>query len=486
MKGARGSGKTYQFSAIELTLFYLFDADCVNLGGSEVQAQIAYNYIDGFIHGVPEIKDDMGEWLKSFMTKKGAPPQPFIRVIPASPKAIRGPHPGAIRKAPGVILADEAAEMDDGLLYDAIPQINTANPPVLLIFSTFHNATGDYQEFWDASVDIEDYDESNPRMAGSMVRFSLDGLDINKKCTFDCSNCIEEFRKEYCKFVCECRGNLDFRVEFDPVVVDQDGDGSGKVCPKCNTQYIRKAKLDKHGWIPMEELFWAKQAFTKDKFEIEYMGYRPSIMGHVLPIDKLASLSENREFKPKNNGKILVGLDWGYAGETAIIPVFKSFDNQYYILEPVYFSQTSDTAIMDWCSSFTKLMNHYDPNIVFGCDSSHPFQNARMRDEFNLNVREVNFSKEKEVGAGVIRWLMEKDKLHFSSATESNRKLITSLKKWRRDKAGNIQKSVHDHPCDALLCALIDESLDGNLTSYTNPPNMFDNKDEFYDLYKDW
>lgn len=486
IKGPRGSGKTYQMSAVEFVLWYLYDADCVNLGGSEQQASLAYKYIVNYIYKVPEVKSNVTKVLQSDTVKNGPPPQPYIKCLAASEKSVRGPHPGGERKSPGVIVGDEAAEMEDGLITSAIPQLNTAHPPVLLLFSTFHVAGGDFQTFWETSTDIQEWDDSDPRKASRMYRVSIDAFDINEQCTFNCKQCIKDIQETYCKFVCACKDKFDYFVEHEPKAIDIHGDGGGKICPDCNKPYLRKAKLPKHGWMKMDEIFWAKETYNKDKFEVEYMGYKPSITGYVLDINKIVTLCQDKEFHYKPSIKVMIGIDWGFSGETAIIPV-ALMDGVYYVMQPAYFTNTSDTEIMNFCRNLAQSISKYDPHPIFNCDSSHPFQNNRMRDEFNLSVREVNFSKEKEIGAGVLRYLVERDMIRFSTRTENDRKLVDTLKRWRRDKNGTIQKMKGDHPADALLCATIDQSMDSEIASITHAPgNPLSRTDNFWDQYGPW
>lgn len=484
--GPRGSGKTYQMSAIEMVLWYFDDADCVNAGGSEGQAQLAYNYIDMRIHNIPEIKGNMGEWLKSRLTKKGDPPQPFIEVLTASPKSLRGPHPGGARKSPGCLFADEVAEMEDGLIFDALPQINTAAPPVFAAFSTFHNAGGDFAELYEKAIDADEFDPDDPIKGSSMLRVSQDTLDINVRCTFDCNKCFDDFRTDFCKFTCGCRTNFGFIKEHDPKVIDLGGDGNGKVCSECNHMFVRKAKANKYGWMRMEEIFWAYINIDKDRFLVDWMGRRPSISGYVLPINKLPSLTTDKVFVPMTGDIIILGLDWGYSSETAIVPIIKRVE-KYFTMEPQYFSEVSDTDIMEWCKTFINKWTQIDSNIIIKADSSHPFQNTRMRNEFGLNVREVNFSKEKEVVAGILRWVIEQDKIMFSNATENGKKLIGALKRWKRGKDGLIKKNPGDHPCDAWLCSMADESMGVGVESVEHiPVTIRSNQDGFWEIYGEW
>jgi hypothetical protein len=79
-------------------------------------------------------------------------------------------------------------------------------------------------------------------------------------------------------------------------------------------------------------------------------------------------------------------------------------------------------------------------------DSSHPFENNRLRNA-GWNVNEVVFGAYKETGAGFLKWLF--DRGHFKVMGEYP-EAQAQLLAWSRDAQGKIKKGF-DHYCDGML-----------------------------------
>jgi len=90
----------------------------VILAGSLKQAKIAYNYILEFIQRIPYLQRQLSKepTQQEIKFKDGS----WICPLPSSEKAIRGHHPD-------LLIVDEAAQVDENILYAAIPM--TASSP---------------------------------------------------------------------------------------------------------------------------------------------------------------------------------------------------------------------------------------------------------------------------------------------------------------------------------------------------------------------
>jgi hypothetical protein len=443
---------------------------------SEDQATIVYNYVCSYIDADAEVGKVVDKRTMSMTTKKGQSPTPELRCITASAKQVRGKHPGARRKAPGLLVVDEAAEVLDGLMKQALPMTKEARPPFNLIISTFHHAFGDFQEFWDNAE------------ARGFVKLSLDSFDVCEKCMDDCSACIPEFDETYCQLVCRCYYNYSIKPEdrpswhryyykekFDYVRPEmmpvgcvspepcdacpvKDGCTApklriksvgdlGKECPTCKAVIEHKAKTGA-GHFPVEEIRKAWRRNDKVTFEVEYMGWRPGRGIFVLdPYD--VDMSLVRETAYSVYGSTRLGIDWGAAGVTAMVVVQYNVDSSIDVLDYYDMQAPSDTECYDMVG---RLCRRYNISLIYA-DSSHVFQNTHIRNELGIMITPVNFQTQKELGVGVMRMKFERKLVRIPERFKPT--LVRDLKNWRRDANGNILKK-NDHGPDSLLCAMIE------------------------------
>jgi len=128
----RGIGKTLSLSVVALWYVFILSITerrpmkVVILGGSLVQAQICYNYIMEFISRIPFLQEQLAKepTQKEILFKDGS----WIKPLPASEKSIRGHHPD-------LLIIDEAAQVEDNILFAALP-MTSPSPYARHIFST--------------------------------------------------------------------------------------------------------------------------------------------------------------------------------------------------------------------------------------------------------------------------------------------------------------------------------------------------------------
>lgn len=505
--GCRGGGKSMADAAIEFVAWVFIDADVVNVGGSEIQAQNVYAYLQGFLGQYSEeierwsmggralpldiSKETMSKTIRKIDPLKlhtptlvGADGEPidfvgvplakdtqaFIAVCAASQKQVRGPHAGSEMRA-GLLVVDEEGEVDADIFNAAKYMINTAHPAVMLRTSTYHMAVGTFAE------DFEDPDQRG----FERHRFSI--FDIAKTCPWakttpeqwslldagkarapgddwrgllhlpvlqpDCSACP---KPEYFR---------DHRYEMD----GKTGEMKVVGAPWCGGA----AAYAKNGWIDWETDGGLLQQFrdraNDEEFEVELCGLRPSTMGYVIKDrdslkscfvddDLCAYLPPYDESGRYNEGagECIATIDWGLKGQCAVTVLQNRTDlNMPFgcrvAIEIEDLGMQSEGVVYAYME---QMRDRYGVNEIWA-DSSHPYNNLALR-ERGFQVEEVFFAKDKETGAGSINAHIENAALMIPR--ESGKIATQQLLKWRRDKNGKIVKG-DDHFCDSLLCGLL-------------------------------
>jgi hypothetical protein len=503
---ARGGGKSLFASMLEFALWYFLDADCINMAGSEDQATIVYNYVCSYIDADGKVGSVVDKRTMSMTTKKGQAPTPELRCVTASAKQVRGKHPGARRKAPGLLVIDEAAEVPDGLMKQALPMTKEARPPFNLIVSTFHHAFGDFQDFWDNAE------------ARGFLKISMDSFDVCERCTDECAKCVPEFDETYCQLVCECYFNFEtprdelprwvrfnYIERLDETRLDQKppdciypelctgcklkdscaaikvriktpGD-FGKTCEKCGQKVDHKARLG-NGHFPVEEVRKAWKRNDRVTFEVEYMGWRPG--RGIFVIDPyevdMAFVPDEQVQYQFGFGATVLGIDWGAAGTTAMTVAQYMTNEDVNIVSYHSLTAPSDT---DCYQLIAELAKRYKIMQVLP-DSSHVFQNMHIQRELGLAVNPINFTTQKEAGVGAMRMKFERRQVKIPEKYRST--LGKDLKNWRRDSNGNIIKK-NDHGPDSLLCAMINSMSFGSAMSYYSDDGDVDINKTYHDRW---
>ncbi|MCW1308289.1 MAG: terminase family protein [Candidatus Parvarchaeota archaeon] len=143
----RGIGKTLALATVALWyVLVLAIAEnrpfkVVILAGSLKQAKICFNYIMDVINHTPFLQRHLAKepTQEEILFKDGS----WIRPLPASEKSIRGHHPD-------LLIIDEAAEVEDSIIYAALP-MTAPSPYARHIFSTTPSLTGSswIEDKWD-------------------------------------------------------------------------------------------------------------------------------------------------------------------------------------------------------------------------------------------------------------------------------------------------------------------------------------------------
>ena len=387
--GPRGGGKTYCLGDLAAALFLFKGFDALIASGGEWQSKEVYDEVSNVLNTKDE---DVAQQVPTQTTQitKGRKGN-WIRFLPASTRRARGPHPG--RGHGGVIILDEEGEMAEDIVKAVLGTGSTAKPLILIRASTAHKIDGTFAEL------LENYDERGYKL------YQWEAFDVCEKCTRKCKDCVPEFRDDYCQ-------------------------------GKAHNNSIL-------GWISLDYLFAMWEDETKEWFEVELMGRRPSGAGRVIaPDDIRKALVDEVIFVKGAPGAF--GVDWGFKGMAAAVATqmvgekLRLFDRMSFHLKGI---EVIIGALKEW-------RDMYGIDEVFA-DSSHPFENDTLR-KAGFTVHEVTFVSFKEAGAGAVKWFFEKERIELPKIFKD---VIDQLKKWRRDKFGEIVKK-DDHFPDALLCTM--------------------------------
>jgi len=410
----RGGGKTFG-AAILATAFFLFkDFDAGIVAGSETQALTLYSYILEWLE-LPETEESVDRLRRSELVGING-----NRIVAktASARSIRGLHLGRGKRG-ALLIIDEEAEAEEDVVRAARYTVRTADPALILRASTYHKLTGSFARL------VEDHASQGYEL------YRWDSFDIAKPCPYECKSCpVNEFRERYCK---------------------------------------GKAK-DSQGWIDIDEIVGEWLDTNRETFEVEVMGMRPASAGCVIDpqaidraIVKDQEVSEGWEVCYGG----CYGIDWGFAGMTAVVVLGLSGDNVYVLHTEAFHRQGVDAIV----SRLKELRERFGLREVYA-DSSHPFENSRLRDEGfavwgrppaggasapsseTLGVPFVSF---KEEGVSILSYLFEKGRIRIP---ERHTTLIRQLRTWRRDAQGHIVKK-DDHFPDALIAAMMKLKIQG-------------------------
>ena len=402
--GPRGGGKSVLMGALGFALWYLRKASVVDMGGSLAQAKIVYGYFSSIIYKIKAAlqfckKDPLQEHTESIDGN-------YFKALPASPKAVRGPHPD-------VLLADEVCEAKDEIIADALPMVTSSENPLIILTSTFHKIFGAFQEIWDQADEL------------GYTRFSWDIFDVTKS--------------------------------FDPEIWND---------PELNRLIPDLHKLkklangrtgDPYGWVMIENIIDAWQGKrTIDWFLVEFMGIRPSASGLVNdPVDVEAAVFDDLEKNKYNyikGAEVVGGIDWGFSSMTSNVVLMKHLDDVKVQLENKNYTQVaSEIIISDACDLIEKfgIKKYY-------CDSAGKFENEAFKREIkkrrlSCTIIEVVFSVEKDFMLGNYRAHFQRRKIKIPKSCKEAK---WQHKRYRYIPGTNKPAKKDDHIPDATMCAL--------------------------------
>lgn len=199
--------------------------------------------------------------------------------------------------------------------------------------------------------------------------------------------------------------------------------------------------------LPVEELDKAKKEMTEDRFAQEYMADFRKTEGLVYK-------EFNRDkhlFKDKNRNHIkrFGTIDFGYTNPTALLEIYKDYDNSYWVMSEWYKRGKTDSEIAD-------VVKAYGFDEVYP-DPESPSAIAEITKR-GVYVKEVVKNKDSiKNGINKIRSLLLQNKLHIH---ESCVNLIQEFETYSYpDKKSNSNEyenpiKENDHALDSLRYGL--------------------------------
>ena len=447
IKGPRGGGKTYGIaSCIEFPLWYWYDFDCVNMGGSSSQAKKAYKAIQLLLE-IPEVKKQVKNTIQAETVKHNGT---WINVLSTSSKQVRSPHPGNKFKG-GFLFIDEECEIQDQTLVDAAkPIVNSANPSIIIRSSTQHKVGDTFEDCW-----------NNAKKLGYKT-FESDIFDACVTCKRNCKVSIDDDPENGCHDAIRkdtydrngevaregyCKG----KAHHDGVIYDIDVDG------KFTEKYVKEHDWHgNEGWVSIEEIFQGFLESDKETFEVEWMGRSKSRKGKVydpLTLDeaenKTSILLKRNSFKRCSKS---IGIDWGFAGMCVVTYFFVYGKYIYLYWIDIYKNVGMDVVVGD-IRIRAKNDNH---DTALG-DAEGAYENEELAKY--LSVSSVAFNLWKEFGIGNIRNLLEKKILKVLKYWDGYKNpgfdvWDEQMRNYRFDEYGKPLKK-NDHCPDSTLCGLL-------------------------------
>lgn len=418
--GPRGGGKSVLMGALGFAMWFLRKRSIVDMGGSLAQAKIVYGYFSNLVYSTKQTlkfckKDPLMEHTESVDDN-------YFKALPASPKAVRGPHPD-------VLMADEVCEAKDEIMDDALPMVTSSPNPLTILTSTFHKIFGIFQEIWD-QADEKGY-----------TRFKWDIFDVVKS--------------------------------FDPAIW-RDPERNRLIPDLYKLEKLCAGRVgDPEGWVLIENVIDAWQGKrTIDWFLVEFMGTRPSASGLVVdPVDVEAAMFDKTvetQYNYIEGAQVVGGLDWGFSSMTSWLALMKHKDAVKVTIKNRNYTQVaSEVIIEDICTDVEK----FGINIIYA-DSAGKFENDELqrtlrKKRLRCKVVEVVFSKEKEGMLGNYRAHFERHKMKIPITMQEAK---WQHKRYRYVEGTNKPAKKDDHIPDATMCALQHWPLGKDQTRLRNIP----------------
>jgi len=437
--GPRGGGKTYAAALIELVAVRWFGGSWANLGGSKTQALRCYKHLRNAVSRSDDLHDYVSRLLTSILeVRTGAE----IEVLACSHTSVRGPHPRGPSGLGGLTL-DEVAEIEDELIDAAGPILTSADPSALLYLSTM--GTEMRGRWWEIVRAKGARPGKRP-----MDFYSFDIFDVAKRCTYDCETTCPR-----------------------PAFAEAQYDAQGHLLHEA---YCAGKAHEVDGWVPVDEIAEYYDDLPRVSFEREYMGINNLVKGRVYRADLIEAASVESVRIPAERLQPLrkvVGIDWGFAGQTAVVYAVRfkrMIDDELVTVLAVYRWEMYTEVLYEDIRA--RIMEHIEREKIqdICADSENPNENEALAQaamkvsqksagEYAAIVRPVAFGKWKRYGLGEVTRRLEKGLILFPRTfndvpVPGREKALEYLREYRMDDNGNPIKE-DDHIPDALLCACL-------------------------------
>jgi len=391
----------------------------VDLGGSQEQARVVYDYVCAFWDCVPGLRENLvdGNPLISrtqLITGVG------LRCLTTTEKQARGKH------LPGLI-ADEACQQDmnvDKVFRAAMNITMSEDDHIILILSTFHIPIGLFQDIWDTAE------------KKGFTRYKWDTFDVMQPCQVGMEFATKDDTeaREFCRTSCP----LTLREEvFD----DKTGELVGYRYEGCDGRGRHST-----GFMPRENVINAMVLNDGTEiFRVEFMCYRPQFSGPIYGLKAIED-SMTDQVQIDDNDQTVVGIDWGIT-EGVLVLGKDSPEHGPQIIASRFLSVKLVSEYIRTLDAWQEEFGHLE---VYA-DASHPFEIGDL-EEAGFTVIPVDFSTMKDYGIANLTKLFMYGKI---AILDDNDQLLVQLKQYHRDPKTGKPRKIADHGPDAVLCLTV-------------------------------
>lgn len=428
--GPRGGGKSV-IASVLIYLKMIYDQmSFTNIANSQEQAKVVYDYVKNFWTCKQDLANNLlvKPPLKKETVLRG---NVSLKCVTASQKQTRGKHP------PGLII-DEAASDDENVeeVFRAMMQGPLSEPNhCIFIMSTFHIPQGFFQEIWDKA------DEKG------FKKYKADIFSSMSQCTKGLEHATEDdplAKENYCMTDCPLTEKED--------VLDYKG-------KKVDERIIGCQGKARHtdGHMEFDQVKSLKdQNKGTDKYYVEILCQRPGqkrlvfrpkfLDGEKASIIDLESWMKENNIEIKPETRKIVGLDWGYDDELAMVLAHR-IENNVIVTD---LAMESNVIIDFVVNKIEEWKEEYGGMIPIYADASDKMQNAELAQKHNIPTASIHFGKYKNNMVSNLNKYFVKQRIKISKELS---RLSNQLKKYRRDSRGKIKKG-DDHSVDALMLAI--------------------------------
>jgi hypothetical protein len=436
----RGGGKSQGVSYIEFFLWMVRDFDCINLGGSEQQANNVYQYLLAYLDTDPFWKTllDGDTMISESKTIEKA----WIKVLTASQKQTRAPHAGGKKAGRsgsrgGLLVIDEEAEAEPDIVRSALPTINTATPSVNVRCSTFHKIGGTFQEV------VDDHEE----MGYTLYKWDTFDVCAGCPCTggpMDCQSDEPCFREDH------------FEDYIDPDTNTLEQRLIHKAYCGGRAKYAK-------GWVAMDEIkkLWRRLKRNHSHWEVEAMGSRPSSSGFVVKSisefnNNILAESAASLYIPGN--PVTVTIDYGTVACAICVWQMQRTrrGQQHVLLHADELHEVGEQEIFDTALGYCRRYQDDLAELAGDIGGGGAYFNPKFEKEYRLPVRGVNFNTDKEAAVSVFNIQNENNDVVIPAEHDD---FIRQVRKWKRNGAGHIIKG-DDHLCDSAIVCYFSKFID--------------------------
>lgn len=401
----RGGGKSLIDSIVIFLCMIWRNKSFSDLAGSQEQAMEVYEYVTGFWHCLPILKERLldGEPL---MTRTKLKNGVSLKCIANSQNQARGKHPEGF-------IADEACQKErykDENVMQATNSVLTQDEFLIIYSSTFHLPTGIFAATWENAEALE------------FKRYRWNIYDCMRLCRLkiDCHEC--KLTRKVLKR--DAEGNIIKTKYFG-----------------CNGR-AKKAK----GWLTFNQVFKikTKAMIRGHNWKVEFECCRPETAGRVYRTKAVRKSLVDRIIVPKIAERV-VGLDWGVSKQCAIVLGILSPNG---LLIP--WSDFSTGTDLDYIVQALQNIRTRFGNFVVYADAEQAYGGMYLQ-KSGFQVEKIAFNKYKEVGIQNLGRYFDSHRLKILN-TRPNRILWRQLINYKKDETGKPIKK-EDHGCDSLMCA---------------------------------